>query len=91
MYAKMFTGIAVPASIQADFRTYNDGLVALAPVDLPFTAYGKGKAALERLQAFMEGHIIRITEDGTLETDPAYFAIRELSKSIDESGAQWTT
>ena len=39
----------------------------------------------------MEFHINRIAQDGSLESDPAYYCIRELSNAVDECGQQWTT
>jgi len=75
---------------QADFRLYNDGLIALAPLDVPFTAFGKGTAALGRLRAFMDAHICAIAADDSLRTDAKYCCVRELMEAVDENGNTWS-
>lgn len=90
MYAEMLLGRTIPEDLQADFRTYNDGLVGLLPLDVPFTAFGKGSRALERLLAFITAHIEEVEASGRLHSDERYFCMRELMTSVDETGEPYS-
>jgi len=71
--------------MQANFRTYNDGLLDVAPIDSPLTAFGRGKRALDRLVDFIDCHIAELEANGTLHEE-RYFAIREFMAMTDERG-----
>lgn len=82
---QIFIGRELPPGMQANFRTYNDGLLDAAPIDSPLTAFGRGKRALDRLVDFIDCHIAELEAAGTLHEE-RYFAIREFMAMTDESG-----
>jgi hypothetical protein len=81
----VFIGRELPAGMQANFRTYNDGLLDVAPLDSPLTAFGRGRRALDRLTDFIDCHIAELQAEGTLGEE-RYFAIREFMAMKDENG-----
>lgn len=89
LFSELFAGEPFEDEALKWLYQYNEGLYALLPFKLPFTAFGRGFKAKDQLVQMLKERLEKLKASGDIEK-PQYAALRRFSNSKDENGEPWS-
>lgn len=89
LFSELFAGEPFGDEALKWLYQYNEGLYALLPFKLPFTAFGRGFKAKDQLVQMLKERLEKLKASGDIEK-PQYAALRRFSNSKDENGEPWS-